>query len=70
MDNSFYQKLYVKVSNFKDKYDHNPKYIIINYIHKLETASILTNLDSVYPYITGLNILLSNRVTPNDFEIY
>lgn len=70
MTNDFYQKLYIKISNFKDKYDHYPKFIIINFQHKLETAVILNNITNVYPYLTGLSILLSNRVDIEEFEIY
>ena len=58
------------MSNFKDKYDHYPGFIIVNFNHKDEVSIILNNITNVYPYLTGLSILLSNRVDIEEFEIY
>ena len=62
--------MYIKISNFKDKYGHEPKVLILNNIYYNESACILNNISSVYPYLVNFNLLFSNRVDNNDFELY
>jgi hypothetical protein len=64
--NSMIDKLKVKISNFNGKYRHEPRMIIVN------PESIIAIKQTEFSLLVLGNILIftSNRVDPDDFELY
>jgi hypothetical protein len=64
--NSMIEKLKVKISNFSVKYEDQPRMIIVH------PTSIIAIKQVEFSLLVLDNILIftSNRVSPDDFELY
>jgi hypothetical protein len=66
MFNSMLEKLKIKIGNFQVKYEHKPSTIVVN------SASIiaLKEIEFKILILKDIKMVLSNRVNPDDFELY
>ncbi len=66
MFNSMVEKLKVKIVNFQAKYEHRPSVIVVN------PTSIIAVKDVEFKVLIlkDIKMILSNRVRPDDFELY